>query len=142
MNTVIVNSTETSFIQTVGRRKSSVATVSFLPGKGEILINGKPAALYTQADDRAMYLIPLPFKLIYNKLFLENFDVHVKVKGGGITGQAKAIQLGIARGLLLINPTARPILKTENLLTRDSRCKERKKYGLKKARKAPQFSKR
>lgn len=136
------NLKETNFIHTVGRRKSSIATVSFLPGKGEIIINGKPAAIYTQADDRAMFMIPLPFKLIYNKLFLENFDVHVKVKGGGITGQAKAIQLGIARGLLELNPTARSILKTENLLTRDSRSKERKKYGLKKARKAPQFSKR
>ena len=148
MNTAILSSKETGFIQTVGRRKSSVATISFFPGKGKIVINGKPAAIYTQADDRAMYLIPLPFKLIYNKLFLDNFDVHVKVKGGGITGQAKAIQLGIARGLLLINPVlhkaseVRSILKTENLLTRDSRRKERKKYGLKKARKAPQFSKR
>lgn len=130
------------FVQTVGRRKTAIATVTFIPGKGNIIINGKPVSEYTQGDDRAMFAIPLPFKVVYNKLFLENFNLHVSVKGGGITGQAKAIQLGIARALLEMDSSVRPILKAEKLLTRDSRCKERKKYGLKKARKAPQFSKR
>ncbi len=142
MDSLNLKVNERTSIQTVGRRKSAVATVHFCEGKGEIIINGKPSALYTQADDRAMFAIPLPFKVLYNKLFIENLNVEVKVKGGGIMGQAKAIQLGIARALLLLDSSTRPILKAEKLLTRDSRVKERKKYGLKKARKAPQFSKR
>lgn len=133
---------ETNLIQTVGRRKTSVAIVSLVPGQGKIIINGKPAAQYTQADDRAMFSIPLPLKVLDNKLFLEKYNFYIKVKGGGITAQAKAIQLGIARALVVVDSETRSTLKSEKLLTRNSRRKERKKYGLKKARKAPQFSKR
>ena len=138
----MVKLNETAPVETIGRRKTAIAKVFFVPGKGEITINGKPAKTYTQADDRAMFAIPLPLKVLENTQFLENFNINIKVQGGGITGQAKAIQLGIARALLKLDPSVRSSLKNQNLLTRDSRSKERKKYGLKKARKAPQFSKR
>ncbi|MDO5301926.1 MAG: 30S ribosomal protein S9 [Tissierellia bacterium] len=121
-----------------GRRKTSVAQVRLLPGSGTFTINGRPIEEYFGYETlRAVALSPL--------VLTENqgaFDVMVRVKGGGFTGQAGAIRHGVARALLLADPELRPVLKRAGFLTRDSRMKERKKYGLKKARKAPQFSKR
>ena len=121
-----------------GRRKSSVARVRLYPGTGAITINGR------DVDD---YFGLETLKLIMNQPFdvtetMGKFDVVANVKGGGISGQAGAIRHGIARALLLADDTFRGALKAAGLLTRDPRMKERKKYGLKAARRAPQFSKR
>ena len=121
-----------------GRRKSSVARVRLYPGTGSITINGR------DADD---YFGLETLKLIMNQPFgvtntVGKFDVVANVNGGGISGQAGAIRHGIARALLLADETYRPALKKAGFLTRDPRMKERKKYGLKAARRAPQFSKR
>ncbi|MBQ8739220.1 MAG: 30S ribosomal protein S9 [Clostridia bacterium] len=121
-----------------GRRKSSVARVRLYPGTGAITINGR------DVDD---YFGLETLKLIMNQPFeatntMGKFDVVANVTGGGISGQAGAIRHGIARALLLADDTFRGALKAEGLLTRDPRMKERKKYGLKAARRAPQFSKR
>ena len=121
-----------------GRRKSSVARVRVYPGTGAITINGR------DVDD---YFGLETLKLIINQPFgvtetMGKFDVVANVTGGGISGQAGAIRHGIARALLLADETYRTALKAAGLLTRDPRMKERKKYGLKAARRAPQFSKR
>ncbi len=121
-----------------GRRKSSVARVILTPGAGNIVINGKPAREYLPSDILMMVVNqPLELTNVASK-----FDVSVNVYGGGYSGQAGAIRHGISRALLEADPDYRPTLKAAGLLTRDSRVKERKKYGLKKARRAPQFSKR
>lgn len=121
-----------------GRRKKSVARVRLVAGKGNIIINGREFADYIpSAATRLDVLQPLTLTET-----TEKFDVLVNVYGGGITGQAGAIRLGITRALMVINPDYRPALKQAGLVTRDPRAKERKKYGLKKARRAPQFSKR
>lgn len=121
-----------------GRRKSSVARVILVTGKGTITINGRPFEDYIpSAATRLDVLQPLALTETTTK-----FDVTVNVYGGGITGQAGAIRLGITRALLEINPDYRATLKPAGLITRDPRAKERKKYGLKKARRASQFSKR
>lgn len=121
-----------------GRRKSSVARVILRSGKGVITINGRAFEEYIpSAAIRLDVLQPLELTENVNK-----FDIYVNVCGGGITGQAGAIRLGITRALMEVNPEYRAILKPAGLVTRDSRAKERKKYGLKKARRAPQFSKR
>lgn len=121
-----------------GRRKSSVARVYLRPGKGKITINDRAFEEYIpSAAIRLDVLQPLEMTETVN-----NYDVLVNVHGGGLTGQAGAIRLGIARALLEVSPDFRGTLKPAGLLTRDSRAKERKKYGLKKARRAPQFSKR
>ena len=121
-----------------GRRKSSVARVYLRSGKGTITINGRTFEDYIpSAAVRLDVLQPLELTETTDK-----FDVVVNVFGGGITGQAGAIRHGIARALNEANSEFRPALKTNGYLTRDPRMKERKKYGLKKARKAPQFSKR
>ena len=121
-----------------GRRKSSVARVYLRAGKGKITINGRDFEDYIpSAAVRLDVLEPLELTET-----TEKFDVLVNVCGGGITGQAGAIRLGITRALLEVNPDYRAVLKPAGLVTRDSRAKERKKYGLKKARRAPQFSKR
>ena len=122
-----------------GRRKSSVARVVLTPGKGNITVNGSKAEEYFPYETLIMDLKqPLVFTENENK-----FDVVANVNGGGFTGQAGAVRLGIARALLEASQNAyRPVLKANGMLTRDARAKERKKYGLKKARKAPQFSKR
>jgi len=121
-----------------GRRKSSVARVRLIPGTGKIEINGRAFVEYIpSAAVRLDVLQPL------TKTNTETlYDVFVNVNGGGISGQAGAVRHGIARCLLLINPEYRPVLKSGGLITRDPRSKERKKYGLHKARKAPQYSKR
>ena len=121
-----------------GRRKSSVARVYLRPGKGTITINGRAFEDYIpSAAVRLDVLQPLELTET-----TEKFDILVNVFGGGITGQAGAIRLGITRALMEVNPDYRAILKPAGLVTRDPRAKERKKYGLKKARRAPQFSKR
>lgn len=121
-----------------GRRKSSVARVYLRSGKGAIIVNGRPFEEYIpSAAIRLDVLQPLEITETTSK-----FDILVNVYGGGLTGQAGAIRLGIARALMEVNPEYRAVLKPAGLITRDSRVKERKKYGLKKARRAPQFSKR
>ena len=121
-----------------GRRKSSVARVYLRPGKGAITINGRAFEDYIpSAAVRLDVLQPLQLTET-----TEKFDILVNVYGGGTTGQAGAIRLGITRALMEVNPDYRAILKPAGLVTRDSRAKERKKYGLKGARRAPQFSKR
>ncbi|KIY21746.1 30S ribosomal protein S9 [Mesobacillus subterraneus] len=121
-----------------GRRKSSVARVRLVPGTGKITINDREIEDYIPfAALREVVKQPLVATET-----LGSYDIHVNVNGGGYTGQAGAIRHGIARALLQVDPEYRPTLKREGLLTRDARMKERKKYGLKGARKAPQFSKR
>ncbi len=121
-----------------GRRKTSVARVRLLPGEGKIIINGKKAEDYLGAQSlKVRMLYPFEVTDTFGK-----FDVVANVKGGGVSGQVDAIQHGIARALLTADDSYRQLLKKEGLLTRDPRMKERKKYGLKKARRAPQFSKR
>ncbi len=122
----------------VGRRKTSVARVILRSGSGNVTVNGKDFdKAFPQLTDREDILAP--FKVTDTE---GKYDVIVNVKGGGTTGQAQAIRLGIARGLIDINPELRPPLKAEGFLTRDPRMVERKKYGQPKARKRFQFSKR
>jgi small subunit ribosomal protein S9 len=121
-----------------GRRKSSVARVRLVPGEGRIVINGR---------DIDEYIPFAALRLVVNQPLVAtettgSYDILVNVNGGGYTGQAGAIRHGIARALLQVDPEYRPALKSAGLLTRDPRMKERKKYGLKGARRAPQFSKR
>lgn len=121
-----------------GRRKTSIARVRLIPGKGEINVNGQSLEEYF-AKKTLEVLILEPLKITNTE---GKFDVLAKVEGGGYTGQAGAIRLGISRALLEVDPEYRPILKRAGFLTRDSRMKERVKYGLKGARRAPQYSKR
>ena len=121
-----------------GRRKSSIARVRLVEGTGVITINGKNIDEYLGTDTLKV-IVRQPLTATNT---VDKFDVICKVQGGGFTGQAGAIRLGIARALLEANSEYRPTLKSAGFLTRDARKKERKKYGLKKARKAPQFSKR
>ncbi len=120
-----------------GRRKTSAARVFMKPGKGEIKINGKSTNDYFPNATRQI-AVKKPFIVSGN----ENFDCYITVKGGGCTGQAEAISHGISRALLSFDVELRPVLKKAGLLRRDPRAVERKKYGLKKARKKSQFSKR
>ena len=125
-------------IQTTGRRKEAVARVRLRPGTGVVVINGRPIenyftiASHRQAATEALRLTQTA----------DVYDVDANIDGGGISGQAGALRLGIARALVALDDEMRPQLKKAGLLTRDSREKERRKYGLKKARKAPQYSKR
>ena len=122
-----------------GRRKKAIARVRLIPGgEGAIVINKRDITEYFPQD--TMKLIVRQPLVLTNTL--DKYDVFVNVCGGGYTGQAGAIRLGVARALLEAEPDSRPALKKEGFLTRDPRAKERKKYGLKKARRAPQFSKR
>jgi small subunit ribosomal protein S9 len=128
----------TELIQTVGRRKEAIVRVRLIPGTGQYKLNGRtlenyfPNKVHQQAINE-------PFVTLEKA---EQYDVIALLHGGGISGQAGALRLGIARALIMIEPDDRPALKKEGFLTRDSRIKERKKYGLKKARKAPQSSTR
>ena len=122
----------------IGRRKRSVAKVTLTPGKGNITVNGKDVKDYMPYETLVMDLVQ-PLELVDAK---DKFDIEVVVKGGGFSGQTGAIRLGITRALMLANADNRPTLKANGMVTRDARIKERKKYGLKKARRAPQFSKR
>lgn len=126
-------------INTIGRRKSSVARIYMSNGKGKITVNNKDVNDYFSTPE-ALYAVKLPLEICGQE---GKYDINVNVSGGGITGQADAIKLAIARALVQIDDeTNRPLLKTKSLLTRDPRMVERKKYGQPKARKKTQFSKR
>lgn len=123
----------------IGRRKTSVAKVVLVPGTGSMMVNQKPGELYLQFNSQYITNSKIPLTV----LGLENmYDIYVNTHGGGLKGQADAIKLGVARALCYISSENRTSLKTSGVFTRDARRKERKKYGLRKARKAPQFSKR
>ncbi len=123
----------------VGRRKSAVARVRLYTGTGELLVNGKAGQDYFGGRELHQITILTPLRLTN---MADRFLVSVKVVGGGVSGQAGAIRHGIARALVRFDPELRPTLKRAGLLTRDPRVKERKKVGLKRARKAPQYTKR
>ena len=123
----------------LGKRKEAVARVFLVPGEGKLIVNKVSGNKYLQYNDSYLTTVWAPLK----ELNLDKqFDIITLVKGGGLTGQAHAIQLGVARQLCKMDHQNRTVLKPFGFLTRDSRIKERKKYGLRKARKAPQFSKR
>ncbi len=121
-----------------GKRKRSVAKVRLMPGEGKITVNSRDFKEYFRRDS-LLTIIMEPFKVTSTE---NAYDVIADLSGGGISGQAGALRHSISKALLEINEEYRPLLKREGFLTRDSRIKERKKYGLKKARKRPQFSKR
>jgi small subunit ribosomal protein S9 len=121
-----------------GRRKNAVARVRILPGTGKIEINGKDLSSYFMNPSLEQEVVA-PFKITETD---GKFDLYVTVMGGGLSGQAGACRHGLARALIEVDENLRPTLKKAGYLTRDPRMKERRKYGLKKARKAPQFSKR
>ncbi len=124
--------------QATGRRKESVARVRLLEGSGQVTLNGRPLEDYfpTMAA-RIRVMEPLTITQTQGR-----FDIVAKLEGGGTTGQADALRLGIARALLEVDPELRPVLKKAGMLTRDARVVESKKYGLRKARRAPQYTKR
>jgi small subunit ribosomal protein S9 len=122
----------------IGRRKTSVAKVVIIPGKGTVFVNGKKGEKYFQCESQWIHVLnPLTSVALQS-----SYDIHANTHGGGLKGQADAIKLGVARALCYVSLENRPRLKLDGALTRDSRRKERKKYGLRKARKAPQYSKR
>jgi small subunit ribosomal protein S9 len=125
-------------VQTTGRRKEAVARVRLRPGSGVILVNRRPLDEYFPTATHRM-VVTEPLRLANLE---EVYDVDATIDGGGVTGQAGALRMGIARALVSVDDELRPSLKRAGLLTRDARVKESKKYGLKKARKAPQYSKR
>jgi small subunit ribosomal protein S9 len=128
----------TNYVYGTGRRKTAVARVRLLPGDGGIVVNGKPAAEYFGGAARDGVLVQ-PFRVTETE---GRYSASVLVAGGGVSGQIGAIRHGIARALVSAHPDARRSLREAGLLTRDPRAKERKKYGLKRARKAPQYTKR
>ncbi len=129
---------EKAVYQATGRRKSSIARVRLVPGTGKFEVNGRNFVEYIpSAAVRLDVLQPVNLTGVGTQ-----YDIYVNVCGGGISGQAGAIRLGLSRALMLVNPEFRGTLKKAGLVTRDPRSTERKKYGLKKARRAPQFSKR
>lgn len=121
-----------------GRRKEAVARVRLLPGSGRIELNGRPLEDYFPSRTHRM-IVTEPLRIVGKE---RELDVLARLDGGGISGQAGALRHGIARALVELDPSLRPVLKRAGMLTRDPREKERRKYGLKKARKAPQYSKR
>ena len=121
-----------------GRRKEAVVRVRLVPGTGKVVLNGRQIEDYFPARAHRL-MVTSPFRVVGRD---KEFDVIARLDGGGVAGQAGALRHGIARALVDLDSSFRPVLKKEGLLTRDSREKERRKYGLKKARKAPQFSKR
>ncbi|MDQ6928104.1 MAG: 30S ribosomal protein S9 [Actinomycetota bacterium] len=125
-------------VQSTGRRKQAVARVRLRPGTGQITVNKRAIESYFPSETHRM-VVTEPLRLTTTA---EVYDVDATIDGGGISGQAGAMRLGIARGLLVLDEDLRPTLKKAGFLTRDAREKESKKYGLKKARKAPQYSKR
>lgn len=130
---------DTQYYEGLGRRKTATARVRLHPGgDGSILVNNRPVDEYFSRDWDLRHLSE-PLVATNN---VGRFNVTVLVKGGGITGQAGAIRLGVARALLKVDPEYRPLLRKSGFLTRDARAKERKKPGLKRARKAPQYTKR
>lgn len=142
-----------TFAQAVGRRKEAVAQVQLIAGTGEFIINNKPAAIYLQNNSCSILAIKAPFEVLQNlegEIKQDQIDTIVKVEGGGLVGQAEAIKLAVARAVCRLNMQTdssleiqiRKSLKNKGFLTVDARVKERRKYGLKKARKAPQYNKR
>jgi small subunit ribosomal protein S9 len=129
---------EGHYFEAVGRRKTATARVRLYTGEGHIVVNGRPAEEYF---DREMDILRMcePLEAVDAS---QDFDISILVKGGGHTGQAGAIRHGIARALLVADPELRPKMRLGGFLTRDARAKERKKPGLKRARKAPQYTKR
>ena len=126
------------YYEGVGRRKTSTARVRIYPGNGQFLVNEKPVEEYfTRLGDMEQILAPLRAAEMEGKL-----DVSVRVNGGGVTGQTGAVRHGVARALLVMDPALRPLMRSGGHLTRDARMKERKKPGLKRARKAPTYTKR
>lgn len=125
-------------VQSTGRRKNAIARVCIRPGKGEITVNDREVADYFPSKAHRMILSE-PLRITETD---EVYDIHASIEGGGPSGQAGALRLGIARALVALDPDSRTTLKREGFLRRDQREKESKKYGLKKARKAPQYSKR
>lgn len=122
----------------IGRRKTSSARVRIYPGEGKIVVNGKPAeAYFTRLGDMEAIIAPIQEAGLTGKI-----DVSVLVKGGGVTGQTGAVVHGLARALVEMDPGFRPVMRAGGFLTRDPRMKERKKPGLKRARKAPTYTKR
>nr|YP_009774557.1 ribosomal protein S9 [Aphanochaete elegans]QJA13748.1 ribosomal protein S9 [Aphanochaete elegans] len=131
----------------IGRRKEATAQVELIHGSGQFIINGLPGTLYLQQNPRSVLAIDSPLNQVKKEHLedlnkLESLDVIVKVQGGGLMGQADAIKLAVARALCEIKEEYRKSLKGEGFLTQDSRIKERRKYGLRKARKAAQYHKR
>lgn len=125
-------------VQTTGRRKQAIARVRFVPGNGTVTVNNRTLEQYFPSGVQRMVATE-PLRVTDTET---TYDVHATLDGGGITGQAGALRLGIARALVELDPEQRGALKRAGFLTRDAREKESKKYGLKKARKAPQYSKR
>ncbi|MEE8163494.1 MAG: 30S ribosomal protein S9 [Anaerolineae bacterium] len=126
------------YYEGVGRRKTATARVRLYPGEGNIIVNNKPMEEYFSRERDVLYLLE-PLRVTGTA---DTFNVSVKVQGGGVSGQAGAVCHGIARALLASDPDLRPILRKGGFLSRDARMKERKKPGLKRARKAPQYTKR
>ena len=127
-----------TYFHGTGRRKAAIAQVRLLPGNGAIIVNGIPyEERFSRLEHRQIIVKPL---LVTESI--DKYNVMVKVAGGGISGQGDAISLGIARALVRANENLKPLLRGNGLLTRDARVKERKKVGLKRARKAPQYTKR
>lgn len=131
-------SEEVRYYEAVGRRKRSVARVRLYPGEGEVVINGKSLQEYFSRTQDLLN-VNAPFKVTDSE---NRFNLSVLVSGGGVTGQSHAIRHGVARALMLADPGLKPVLRRAGYLTRDPREKERKKPGLKRARKAPQYTKR
>jgi len=121
-----------------GRRKEAVARVRLVPGDGNFRLNGRSLEEYFPTRAHRM-IVSSPLRIVGRD---KDFDVIARIEGGGVSGQAGALRHGISRALLELDPELRPVLKKEGFLRRDAREKERRKYGLKKARKAPQYSKR
>ncbi|PID32937.1 30S ribosomal protein S9 [Candidatus Saccharibacteria bacterium] len=130
---------KTNYIYGLGRRKSASASVRLTAGKGNVVINGKPAAEYLSDNKTLLAEITDPLAAVSKQ---KEYDVSILVKGGGLSGQVDAIKLGIAKALTTAHADLRPVLKKAEMLKRDPREKERKKYGLRSARKREQFSKR
>jgi small subunit ribosomal protein S9 len=135
---MVVKKEDNSMVRTVGRRKTATARVRLSPGKGIIIINDKPFTEFFPIELWSDKVIA-PLKIVSRE---KDFDISVKIVGGGVNSQAEAVRHGIARALIKWDETLRPILKAEGFLTRDSRGKERKKFGLHKARRAHQWRKR
>ena len=131
--------TEKRYYQGTGRRKTAVARVRLFPGSGDVVVNGKSITEYFGHRELFARELSRPLELTGTAA---SYNVLVKVRGGGVAGQVGAVRHGIARALLDANAELRPVLKKAGLLTRDPRMKERKKPGLKRARKAPQYTKR
>ena len=136
MNNIIA---QEKSLRGIGKRKTSIATVYLLPGEGKIEVNNKPYGIFFNALNDEKEKIKKSLTLLK---YHRNFDIFAKVRGGGLMSQLEAIILGISKALSKISETEKKILSTNNFLKRDSRIKERRKYGLKKARKAQQYSKR